>query len=155
MQTSQISMGGLGRIEQYADTIRAKAMELTDTWGGAMFIVDPGDIHRLFKALDFNDDVAAAVYKRVFDLKYVNHVHADARTTSEFTWHAPDVTILVLRGFDDPGTAFKDINDKTGREFLRANRDRFEKVMKHTNYARSLCSPRESARRPEGSEQTS
>jgi hypothetical protein len=129
METSEIGLSGLGRIDQYADAIRAKAMELTDTWGGAMFIVDPEDSARLFKALGFQDDVAAAVYERVYGLHYVDHVHAGGDASSEFTWHGPDVTTLVLRGFDDPGTAFSSINDATARDFLLANRAKFERVL--------------------------
>jgi hypothetical protein len=129
MKAIEIALPGLSRIEEHADTIRAKAMELTDTWGGAMFIVSADESRRLFQALGFTEDVAAAVYRCVHDLNYVFHERATLPTGSEFTWHELDVTTLVLRGFDDPATAFVDITDETVRAHIREHRALFDGVM--------------------------
>lgn len=140
MQNFEIGLDGLARIEKLANVIRAKAMELTDTWGGAMFIVDPHDARRVFLELGFNEQIADQVYDSVRGLKYVKHVQKVDETLnpeapkrdeeeSEFTWHGPDATCLVMRGFDNPSIAFRGVNDQTVRLHLDRNADLFQRLL--------------------------
>lgn len=41
-----VSQNELSRIAENADAIRAKAMELTDSWEGVMFALPPGDLEK-------------------------------------------------------------------------------------------------------------
>ena len=140
MKNFEIGRDGLARIEKHADVIRAKAMELTDTWGGAMFIVDPHDARQVFLELGFNEQVAACVYDIVRGLKYVKHLQRAEKPAnsgalkladeqSEFTWHGPDATCLVMRGFDNPSIAFCGVNDLTVRLHLDQHAALFQRVL--------------------------
>lgn len=126
----EVTTSDLTRIDERAHLIRAKAMELTDTWGGAMFIMDPARCELLFRTLGFSQEVAAVVYERAYNLGYVQHTHADGLPTSAFTWHGPDITVLVLRGFGDPGKAFTAVTDQTARSYFLRNLHLFQEIMK-------------------------
>lgn len=130
LSPSQINREGLRRIEEGAQAIRAKALELTDTWGGAMFIMEPERCRKLFQALGFATDVAAEVYQRAYELHYVKHIHASGDSTSAFTWHGPDATILVLRGFEEPGNAFAAVTDETAESYLQSGHALFNEIMR-------------------------
>ena len=125
----EVTTSDLTRIDEHAHIIRSKAMELTDTWGGAMFIMDPERCQLLFRTLGFSPEVASEVYQRAYNLRYVQHTHADRPPTSAFTWHGPDVTVLVLRGFVEPGKAFAAVTDQTGRSYLVRNLQLFQEIM--------------------------
>ena len=129
LRPAQIDRSMLGRIDERARVIREKAMELTDTWGGAMFIMEPSRCEKLFRTLGFATDVAAEVYQRAYDLHYVRHIRAQGEDGSAFTWHGPDVTILVLRGFADPSRAFAEVNDANAASYIERNLELFRSIM--------------------------
>ena len=124
----QVDVSALHRLQVHAKAVSAKAMELTDSWGQAMFILDPATVERVFGALGFSAPVAANVYEAVRSLAYVRRDELGAESRNEFTWHIMDATVMTLRGATNIG-APTGINDGNVEAFLAAHGELFEKVM--------------------------
>jgi hypothetical protein len=125
---SQVGMGALNRLEAHAAEVSAKAMELTDSWGQAMFILDPLTVERVFTALGFSGPVSAHVYEAVRSLGYVRRDEHGGASRSEFTWHVMDAAVMTLRGATRVG-ASTGIDDENIEDFLETHRPLFDTVM--------------------------
>jgi len=135
----QVSLNGLDRLRANSEDLVGKAMELTDSWGQAMFIMDPPLVEKLFSTLGFSRAVSAKVYDAVRSLSYVQHEVQGATTQPEVTWHAMDATCMTLRGAVGLGSAMAGIDDGNVEEFLEDNRALFEKLMDTIpDYTRNL-----------------
>lgn len=128
-QVERVTVEGLDNLKTCAQDVMAKAMQLTDAWGQAMFIMDKPLVERLFSTLGFSGAVCAGVYEGVRSLAYVQHKRVDADTQTEFTWHAMDAAVMTLRGIVGLGTAMAGINDTNVEAFIEGNKDLFEKLM--------------------------
>ena len=126
--TELVDLDALDRLQVHAGSISAKAMELTDSWGQAMFILDPETVERVFGALGFSTPVATDVYEAVRSLEYVRRDEVGADSRSEFTWHIVDAAVMTLRGSTNVGAPVG-IDDANIDRFLQANVVLFEKVM--------------------------
>jgi hypothetical protein len=122
----QVTPSGLERIPANAENLSATAMELTDSWGQAMFIMDRALVQRIFSVLGFAEPVAAGVYDKVRLLAYVDHQQHGETPQAEVTWHAMDATCLSLRGVADLGSALAAVDDGTIEDVLKQNLQLFE-----------------------------
>jgi len=104
-------------------------MELTDHWGGAMFIIDRDLVLSVFSAVGFSEEVASAAYDAVRSLGYVEHRQPGQGPKSEFTWHGADGAVMILRGIVDLESAMSGVDDNSVEDRLRANLDIFHKLM--------------------------
>lgn len=119
----------LERISLHAPALTSKAMQLTDSWGQAMFIMDPSLVNEILTVLGFASDVSSHVYEAVRGLAYVRRFEGAHDKGPEFTWHALDATCLVLRGCADLDSAMAEITDSTVNHFLESHTALFERVM--------------------------
>lgn len=126
---AQVGLDGLKRLNTYARGLKSVAMELTDAWGAAMFIMDPQLVEDVFFAVGFSKAVSSAVFESVRALSYVQHKQQGAPPQSEFTWHGADGTVLTLRGCKDLRSAMVAVDDDTVEAYLVANRALFDKIM--------------------------
>jgi hypothetical protein len=137
--TDVIGRENLERLRARSSDLSAKAMELTDAWGQAMFVLDRPLVERLFSTLGFSDEVAAGVYDGVRSLAYVEREQDGGEPQPEVTWHAVDATCLTLRGCVGLGSAMSDIDDESVEGFIDGHLDLFEELMEAMpSYARSL-----------------
>ncbi|HWN69914.1 MAG TPA: hypothetical protein VNM90_19865 [Haliangium sp.] len=136
---ADVEVSGLGRLQTNAQDVMAKAMELTDAWGQAMFIMDRPLVESLFAAIGFSRAVCAGVFDAVRSLAYVQHRQQDAAPQTEVTWHAMDATCMTLRGIEGLKSAMTGITDTNVEKFLEGNIDLFETLMKAMpDYTRNL-----------------
>lgn len=127
--TSAVTPKDMARIDAYSKPLMSKAMQLTDAWG-AMFVMEEEYLRAIALALGFEDEVVSTLYEKARGLKYV--VEKGTSITPDravFTWHGPDATFLVLRGFNDPGSAFASINDSNLEKILVEHVGLFTKIM--------------------------
>ncbi|MEC4016372.1 hypothetical protein [Streptomyces sp. H27-D2] len=125
----QVEMGALAYLRDESSVLAAKAMELTDSWGQAMFILDRETVERIFSVIGFSHAVVAGVYDGVRDIAYVEHKVTDEPTRPEFTYHALDAACLVLRGFSDLDKALVEVHDDNAELFLDQQRGLFDRIM--------------------------
>lgn len=136
---SQVQVADLKRLNTHAQDVMGKAMELTDAWGQAMFVMDPQLVASVFAALGFSPEVCANVYGSVRDLAYVSHRQEGTPAQAEVTWHGMDATCLTLRGAVGLKSALASVNDDNVEHFLETNRDLFNAVMNVVpDYTRKL-----------------
>ncbi|TMQ24082.1 MAG: hypothetical protein E6J90_08990 [Deltaproteobacteria bacterium] len=136
---SQVRVADLKRLDTHAQDVMAKAMELTDAWGQAMFVMDPQLVAAVFSALGFSADVCANVYDAVRGLAYVSHRQQGLANQAEVTWHGMDATCLTLRGAVGLESALAGVNDGNVEHILERNRDLFDTIMKVVpDYTRKL-----------------
>lgn len=147
-RVEDVGVKGLTRLQENAQALMAKAMELTDSWGQAMFIMDQPLVEKLFAVMGFSKEVCSKVYEGVRSLAYVQHKRQGQDTQPQFTWHALDATCMTLRGITDLNTAMSGINDDNVERFLANNLDLFEKIMEAIpSYGRNLMFSPEVAER--------
>jgi hypothetical protein len=126
--TRQVDVEALNRLKVHAAEVSAKAMELTDSWGQAMFILDPLTVEQVFTALGFSGPVSTHVYEAVRSLGYVRREELGTAPRNEFTWHAMDAAVMTLRGATRIG-ASTGIDDENIDDFIETNRPLFSTVM--------------------------
>lgn len=138
----------LSYLRDEADGLGKKAMELTDSWGQAMFILDRETVERLFSVIGFSEDVVSGVYDGVCDIAYVEHNVSGEPARAEFTYHALDAACLVLRGFTDLGAALVEVDDGNAEKLIAEERALFGRLMDSLpGYCRNLMfSPEVAAR---------
>jgi hypothetical protein len=124
-----VEPSALGRLQAHASGLKALAMELTDTWGGAMFIMSPSLVEKIFSTMGFQKSISTAVYESVRALAYVQHRRVGQPTQSEFTYHGQDGTALTLRGCVNLRKSFAGVSDGTISTLLRDNKELFGKLM--------------------------
>jgi|GEM_PF-6752869 len=135
----QVQLTSLDNLRTRASSLKRLAMELTDTWGGAMFIMSPGLVESIFSTLGFQKTVATAVFESVRSLAYVQQRRSGIPPQSQFTWHGADGTVLTLRGCEDLRRAFVKVDDSTIEQVLTSNLELFGKLMDvMPDYARDL-----------------
>jgi hypothetical protein len=61
----------LERLRINSSRIAATAMKLTDSWGQAMFVVDPILVRKLFVTLGFSEDVSSRLFDEIRTISYV------------------------------------------------------------------------------------
>jgi hypothetical protein len=131
----QVNREGLQRLQENSQDLTSKAMELTDSWGQAMFIMDKHLVERIFSTLGFSSIICSEVYESLRSLAYV-------RTQDKkpvVTWHILDAACLTLRGVVDLGSALSDVNDNNIENFLDDNIDIFDILMNvMPEYTRNL-----------------
>lgn len=138
-RVEEIGPSGLERLQSQAQDVMARAMELTDSWGQAMFIMDRPLVEKLFSVLGFSEEVCSKVFDGVRSLAYVQHKQQGAATETEVTWHAMDATCMALRGIVGLKTAMAGIDDSNVERFIEGNLNLFEKLMDAMpDYARNL-----------------
>lgn len=121
----EVDVRNLELFRVNSEDLTGKAMELTDSWGQAMFILDSQLVERIFSVLGFSKAVSKEVYNSLLSLEYV-------RTKNEkpvVTWHILDAACLTLRGFTGLGSALSEIGDENIDDFLESNIDLFEGLM--------------------------
>lgn len=132
---ADVSVKNLQNLQLNSDNVCAKAMELTDSWGQAMFIMDKPLVEKIFAALGFSKEVCSEVYDAIRSLSYVRTIDKQAAVT----WHAIDAACMTIRGIFDLGNAMKQIDDTNVEEFLVANLAFYEKLMNAMpDYTRNL-----------------
>lgn len=124
----EVDTDALNRLQVHAAEVSAKAMELTDSWGQAMFILDPLTVKQVFTALGFSGPVSDHVYDAVRSIGYVRRDQLAAPPQSEFTWHAVDAAVMTLRGATRLGAPVG-IDDGNIEDFLETHRPLFDAVM--------------------------
>ncbi|HZF93808.1 MAG TPA: hypothetical protein VEZ20_02940 [Allosphingosinicella sp.] len=136
----------LERISQNADAIRAKAMELTDSWAGVMFRLTSDDLEKIAIALGFNPTVAAKIHDEIAALDYAM-VSTNSDTFSIATYHSLDVSFLALRGLTSFDHALSRFNDGNIEAVLDEHQDTFKRVMESlpTHAARMNFKPETAA----------
>jgi len=125
-----VGVAALNRLQVCSDDLCRKAMELTDSWGQAMFILCPATVQKIFSALGFRNEVCTRVYDAVRALSYVDHRQEGKPNQSEMTWHIVDAACMTLRGVVGLGSAMASINDETVEDFLQNNAELFQQLMK-------------------------
>ncbi|MCC3770436.1 hypothetical protein [Streptomyces sp. UNOC14_S4] len=148
LTVGQVDAKCLSSLRSEAAGIGKKAMELTDSWGQAMFILDRETVERLFRVIGFSADVVSGVYDGVRDIAYVEHKVSGEPARAEFTYHALDATCLVLRGVTDLGSALGEVGDGTAEKLITEERALFDRIMGSLpDYCRHLMfSPEVAAR---------
>jgi hypothetical protein len=126
----EVQRSDVGRIGNNGHAVSAKAMELTDRWGQAMFILSRSLVTSIFETLGFTGEVSSETYDAVRDLAYVSHERQDEEPQPEVTYHAIDAACLALRGATDLEVAMSTVDDVTIEDFLAENLDLFERLMK-------------------------
>jgi hypothetical protein len=135
----EVDLSAIERLRTHSADVTTKAMELTDAWGQAMFILDRRLVKDLFSTLGFSEEVSSRVYDAVRSLSYVQHRVQGGGSRPEVTWHAMDATCMTLRGALGLGSAMGSIDDSNVEAFLEENADLFEKLMEWMpDYARHL-----------------
>ncbi|MFC3394250.1 hypothetical protein [Brenneria rubrifaciens] len=122
-----VSKNELSRISENADAIRAKAMELTDSWEGVMFALPSEDLERIALALGFTPEVAENIHNEIRSLGYAK-TQSMAGPASIATYHASDVSLLALRGVTDFDNALSHVNDSNLQQLLNDNQDTFQRI---------------------------
>ena len=136
---AEVSVAHVQRLKTHAQDLVSKAMELTDAWGQAMFVMDRPLVEGVFRALGFREDVCSKVYEGVRELAYVSHRQRGLPTQSEVTWHAVDAACLTLRGAVGLESALVNVHDGSVESFLTLNRDLFDTIMNVVpDYTRKL-----------------
>ncbi|MEO3974848.1 hypothetical protein [Streptomyces sp. CAU 1734] len=148
LRINQVGAENLSYLRDEASGLGKKAMELTDSWGQAMFILDRETVEKIFSAVGFSPEVVSGVYDGVRDIAYVEHRVSGEPARSEFTYHALDAACLVLRGFRDLGTALAEADDTSAEKLIDRERELFGRIMESLpEYCRSLMfSPEVAAR---------
>ncbi|MEU5429429.1 hypothetical protein AB0H73_28090 [Streptomyces olivoreticuli] len=148
LTVDQVDAKCLSYLRDEADGLGKKAMELTDSWGQAMFILDRETVERLFSVIGFSEDVVSGVYDGVCDIAYVKHNVSGEPDRAEFTYHALDAACLVLRGFTDLGAALDEVDDGNAEKLIAEERPLFDRIMDSLpDYCRNLMfSPEVAAR---------
>jgi len=148
----EIRAEDLWRLTDEAPSLAKKAMELTDSWGEAMFVMDRETVEKLFATLGFSAEVVSGVYEGVRGIGYVQHDRQNLPTTSQFTYHALDAACMVLRGIPDLDTAMASVDDQNADLFIENGRDLFHRVMDALpSYCQNLMFSPEVAARVVGS----
>ncbi|MCM2447762.1 hypothetical protein HGO41_21630 [Rahnella sp. CG8] len=122
-----VSKNELSRISENANAIRAKAMELTDSWEGVMFALPSEDLERIALALGFTPEVAENIHNEIRSLGYAK-TQSMAGPASIATYHASDVSLLALRGVTDFDNALSHVNDSNLQQLLNDNQDTFQRI---------------------------
>jgi hypothetical protein len=122
-----VRIDALANISANAEAIKAKAMELTDSWAGVMFALSPEELEDIAVALGFEPSVARMIHREVSMLGYA-HTQGKTDSGSIATYHALDVTFMALRGLTDYDNALAGFGDHNLKEVLDANRDMFRRV---------------------------
>lgn len=122
-----VGIEALANIRANASAIKAKAMELTDSWGGVMFALSPDELKKIAVALGFDQTVAAKIPGAIRVLEYA-HTNGSAGRTSISTYHLLDVTFLALRGLSEYDSALAGFGDHNLEMVLDANQDTFQRV---------------------------
>ncbi len=119
----------LARLIRRGNNITSVAMELTDSWGGAMFLLDPEFVSTVFAELGFTTAVADSVYETLQEIPYVEHRRVDELTIEPVTWHKMDATCLALRGAGELRSAMSSVDNKKLAELLASHRELFDRLM--------------------------
>lgn len=122
-----VSQNELSRISVNAAAIRAKAMELTDSWEGVMFALPAEDLENMALALDFIPDVAEKIHNEIRALGYAK-TQSLTGPVSIATYHASDVSLLALRGVTDFDNALSHVNDSNLQQLLNDNQETFQRI---------------------------
>lgn len=122
-----VGIGALANISANANAIRAKAMELTDSWAGVMFALSPEELEDIAMALGFEQSVARKIHYEIRGLEYA-HTTGKSISGPITTYHALDVTFMALRGFEDYDNALAYFGDHNLKDVLEANQDTFQRV---------------------------
>ena len=125
----EVSAQDLRLLEIHAADVKSKAMELTDAWGQAMFILDRSFVEEVFDTLGFRPEVVTSVYDGIRSLGYVEHQRRDEDVEHEVTWHAVDATCLTLRGVVGLETAMATIDDMSVETLLNEHHALFVSLM--------------------------
>jgi hypothetical protein len=126
---SSVGHADLARLIRNGNNITSVAMELTDSWGRAMFLLDPEFVGKIFAEIGFSDDVAAGVYQTLQDIPYVEHKRAKSPTVEPVTWHKIDATCLALRGAVDLRNAMSEVDDDRLAGLLSDHVELFGRLM--------------------------
>ncbi|MDR6295028.1 hypothetical protein [Pantoea dispersa] len=127
INASIVSQNELSRIQDNADAIRAKAMELTDSWEGVMFALPPGDLEKMALALGFTPDVAEKIHQEIRSLAYAK-TQSLTGPAAIATYHASDVSLLALRGVTDFDNALSHVSDSNLQQLLNDNQETFQRI---------------------------
>ncbi|MBS9439007.1 hypothetical protein EAE91_18270 [Photorhabdus noenieputensis] len=127
ISSAMVSQNELCRISDNADAIRAKAMELTDSWEGVMFALSAEELENIALALKFSPDVADKIHNELKTLRYAK-VQSQAGPSFIVTYHILDVSLLALRGVTSFNNALSHVNDLNLQPLLNENQDTFQKI---------------------------
>ncbi|MBF2714320.1 hypothetical protein [Agrobacterium vitis] len=124
---SIVDADALRKIPENADGIKAKAMELTDSWAGVMFALTPEELTTIAVAVGFSQNVAEKIHGKISALNYATTQGAQGRW-SIATYHSLDVTLMALRGVESFDDALASFNDSNVRKVLDANQETFQRI---------------------------
>ncbi|AOM41789.1 hypothetical protein [Xenorhabdus hominickii] len=127
IDASMVSQNELCRISENADAIRAKGMELTDSWEGVMFALSNEEIENIALSLDFIPEVASKIHHEIKSLAYAK-IQSQTGSESLATKHTMDISLLALRGVTDFDNALSHVNDNNLEKILDENRETFQKI---------------------------
>ncbi|KMW72524.1 hypothetical protein TI10_13805 [Photorhabdus luminescens subsp. luminescens] len=127
ISSEMVSQNELCRISDNADAIRAKAMELTDSWEGVMFALSEEELENIALALEFSPDVAGKIHNKLKTLRYAK-IQSQAGPSFIVTYHILDVSLLALRGVTCFDNALSHVNDFNLQSILNENQDTFQKI---------------------------
>ncbi|PHM38473.1 hypothetical protein [Xenorhabdus innexi] len=127
MTAAMVKQSDLRRISDNADALRAKAMELTDSWEGVMFALPPEYIEKIALTLGFIPEVASQIHHEIKSLNYAT-IQSQAGSESLATEHNMDASFLALRGVTDFDHALSHVNDANVEKILDENQDIFQKI---------------------------
>ncbi|MGS0627822.1 MULTISPECIES: hypothetical protein [Photorhabdus] len=127
ISSAMVSQNELCRISNNADAIRAKAMELTDSWEGVMFALSAEELENIALALEFSPDIADKIHNELKTLQYAK-IQSQVGPSFIATYHVLDVSLLALRGVTDFDNALSHVNDFNLQSFLNENQYTFQKI---------------------------
>jgi hypothetical protein len=122
-----VKIDAISNISANAEAIKAKAMELTDSWAGVMFALSAEELNNIAMALGFDSSVAGSIHREIRALEYA-HIQSKFSSSSAATYHALDVTFMALRGFSDFDNALAGFGDHNIQEVLDENQEMFLRV---------------------------
>lgn len=115
-------------IEENASVISKKAMELTDSWAGVMFVLSQEVVENVATAVGFDISVAKNIHKEIKKLRYATTESQATFNEPLATWHAIDATLLVLRGATNLDHALSDFSNENIQSILDAHQDVFQRI---------------------------
>ncbi|WP_340609281.1 hypothetical protein [Xenorhabdus bharatensis] len=127
INAEMVSLHDLHRLQGNADALRAKAMELTDSWEGVMFAMLPEYLEKIALTLGFVPEVASKIHHEIKSLNYAK-IQSQAGSESLATEHNMDVSFLALRGVTDFDHVLSHVNDSNLEKILDENQEIFQKI---------------------------
>ncbi|MDC9593124.1 hypothetical protein [Xenorhabdus sp. IM139775] len=127
IDAEMVSQNELRRISDNADAIRAKGMELTDSWEGVMFALLPEKMENVALILGFIPEVSSKIHHEIKSLAYAK-IQSLKGSESLATMHNMDISLLALRGVTDFDHALSHVNDTNLEAILDDNQDIFQKI---------------------------